>query len=208
MPHNWQHTLACELRDYPEWHKGRRRYGVWVITVNEPAVLSRIQQAREVLGDWLHPHGQRQAHITLFVCGFMADDQQHDDDFTHGQLSAQRAALEPLHYPSFELEIGRADSFSSAAYLRVTDPGQHLQAIRDKLDTLSNEIRQTHYVPHLTLGLYRQSVQREHLIERLQQIPSTPLRMTVQDIHFATYEAQEQHGPLRYENTVALTASN
>ena len=23
-------TLVTELRDYPQWHRGRQRYGVWV----------------------------------------------------------------------------------------------------------------------------------------------------------------------------------
>jgi 2'-5' RNA ligase len=207
MPHNWQHTLACELRDYPEWHKGRKRYAVWVIRIDTPEVLARMQQAREILGDWLHPHGQRQAHITLFVCGFVADKQLHDDDFTHRQSDAQRAALSQLQHAAFDLEIDGADSFSSAAYLRITDRGRHLQAIRDALDTLSDEVRQTYYTPHLTLGLYRKSLPRQHVIERLQQIPATPLRVVVQDIHFATYEAQEQHGPLHYEHAVALRTS-
>jgi 2'-5' RNA ligase len=204
MPHRWQQTLACELRDYPEWHKGRRRYGAWVIRTESPAVLARMQQAREILGDWLHPHGQRQAHITLFVCGFIASARQHDDDFTADQLKAQLAVLQQLRPANFELEIGGAESFSSAAYLQVADPEQHLQSIRNALGGLSGEVRQTDYVPHLTLGLYRQALPREQAIQRLQLIPSEPLRLQVKDIHFATYEAQEQHGPLRYENAVEL----
>ena len=202
MPHNWQQTLACELRDYPEWHKGRQRYGAWVIKTESSAVLARMQQARNILGDWLHPHGQRQAHITLFVCGFIANTQRHNDDFTADQLKAQLAVLQQLRQTTFELEIGAANSFSSAAYLQVTDPKHHLKSIRTALDGLSDEVRQTDYVPHLTLGLYQQVLPREQVIQRLQQIPSTPLRLQVKDIHFATYEAQEQHGALRYEHAV------
>jgi hypothetical protein len=43
-------TLVAELRDYPEWHRGRERYGVWIAPVEQPALLAYIEEARHRLG--------------------------------------------------------------------------------------------------------------------------------------------------------------
>jgi 2'-5' RNA ligase len=204
MPHGFSHSLACELRDYPEWHKGRSRYGVWVLQVDNQAVLARLEQARQWLGDWLHPPGIRQAHITLFVCGFSAEQAAHDDDFTAPQLAAQLSALQALKPPRFSLHIGPARSFSSAAYLEVLDTEQQLSPLRQALAGPCQEIRQSAYVPHLTLGLYRQRIRRELIEQRLAQLPSTPLELPISHLHYATYDAREQHGELHYQHSYPL----
>ncbi|MCU1719622.1 2'-5' RNA ligase family protein [Pseudomonas sp. 5P_3.1_Bac2] len=204
MPQSFSHSLACELRDYPEWHKGRSRYGVWVLQVDNQAVLARIQEARQLLGDWLHPPGARQAHITLFVCGFSAAQAEHDDDFTDEQLAAQLNALQALSPPRFSLQIGPARSFSSAAYLEVLDAHQQLAPLRQALAGSCQEIRQSNYVPHLTLGLYRQRIRRELIEQRLAQLPSQPLELPVNQLHYATYDAREQHGGLHYQHSWTL----
>ena len=80
-------TLPCVLRDHPEWHLGRERYWLWSIAVDCPAVLQRLQAARALLGDWLHPPGARQAHVTLFVCGFATATAQLDDDITPARVA-------------------------------------------------------------------------------------------------------------------------
>ena len=35
-------SVVTELRDYPEWHQGRNRYGVWILPVQCPDLLARI----------------------------------------------------------------------------------------------------------------------------------------------------------------------
>lgn len=204
MPQRFSHSLACELRDYPEWHKGRSRYGVWVLQVDNRALLTRIEQARQLLGDWLHPPGARQAHITLFVCGFSAAQAEHDDDFTDKQLAAQLSALQALNPPRFSLQIGPARSFSSAAYLEVLDTQQQLAPLRQALAGPCQEIRQNVYVPHLTLGLYRQRISRTQIEQRLAQLPSAALELPVRHLHYATYDACAQHGELHYQHSWPL----
>ena len=100
MTQGWQfsaagRTLPQEDRDYPEWHQGRTHYGVWLIDADVGAVRERITQAQAHLAPLL-VHHQRQPHITLFVCGFMADVVAHGDDFTPDMLAAQQAALQAL----------------------------------------------------------------------------------------------------------------
>ena len=78
-------TTVAQLRDYPEWHRGRCRYAIWMIPINCPKVLACIDQVTASLADLLHP-SRRQPHITLFVCGFEGESVSHDDDFTPAQL--------------------------------------------------------------------------------------------------------------------------
>jgi 2'-5' RNA ligase len=198
-------SIACERRDYPEWHHGRTRYGVWTLPVDCPQVLARLSRAQQHLGDWLHGDYRRQAHITLFVCGFPAESVHFDDDFPGECLAAQLAALQQLRQQPFTLLIGGLDSFASASFLRVTDPEGRLQRLRTTLATHSREIRQAPYHPHLTVGLYTRAVPRVRVQQRLQDFRAcAALPLTVRELHFSTYASTELFGPLRTERRVSL----
>lgn len=197
-------TLPCQLRDFPEWHQGRARYWLWSIPVQCPAVLQRMQAARQLLGDWLHPPGRRQAHITLFVCGFAIPSPRLDDDIAPAVLEAQRKALAGLRPEAFELGIGGLDSFASAAFLGVRDDGR-LEQLRQALAQLSPEVRQAEYVPHLTLGLYRHATSAAQWRERAAPLRDCPpLTLPVRELQLLSYAAAEPQGPLRIEARVAL----
>ncbi|MGP1665432.1 MAG: hypothetical protein ACTS5I_05880, partial [Rhodanobacter sp.] len=87
-------TMVAELRDYPEWHRGRLRYGVWVVLVDEPALLSYLREARQQLADLLHPCAERQPHLSVFVCGFEAPACIANDDFSPAQWQDQIERLQ------------------------------------------------------------------------------------------------------------------
>jgi len=189
-------TLPQEDRDYPEWHRGRTHYGVWLIDADISAVRERITQAQAHLAPLL-VHHQRQPHITLFVCGFVADVAAHGDDFTPAMLAAQQAALQALQIKPFTLQIGAIDSFDSAVFLRVDDPDNGLAPLRQALGQGTREIRQSAYVPHLTVGLYNGVFDTQMVAGQLQSFAApTPIPLRVQRIHFARYEARVLGGPL------------
>ena len=189
-------TLPQEDRDYPEWHLGRTHYGVWLIDADVGAVRERITQAQAHLAPLL-VHHQRQPHITLFVCGFVADVAAHGDDFTPAMLAAQQAALQALQIKPFTLQIGAIDSFDSAVFLRVDDPDNGLAPLRQALGQGTREIRQSAYVPHLTVGLYNGVFDTQIVAGQLQSFAArTPIPLRVQRIHFARYEARVLGGPL------------
>ena len=199
--------LPCELLDHPQWHRGRQRYALWSIPVECPAVLSRMQAARELLGDWLQPAGERQAHITLFVCGFPCANARHDDDITLAQLDAQYEALARLQLAPFELLIGGLDSFASAAFLRV-DAESPLQQLRLALAGITPEVRQAPYVPHLTLGLYRCAASASDWHRRTQPMQDLQrLHLPVRAVQLLSYEAAIPQGPLRIERQLVLRSS-
>lgn len=198
-------SIACERRDYPEWHRGRPRYGVWTLPVECPEVLARLERAQAHLGDWLHQGYRRQAHVTLFVCGFSAERARFDDDFPDERLAAQVDALSTLRAGRFALQIGGLDSFASAPFLTVDDPDARLQPLRTALAAHSPEIRQAPYHPHLTVGLYARALPRQVLQKRLGEfIDSEPLPLPVREMHYSTYAAAELFGPLRTEHRLVL----
>ena len=209
MTQGWQfsaagRTLPQEDRDYPEWHHGRTHYGVWLIDADISAVRERITQAQAHLAPLL-VHHQRQPHITLFVCGFMADVVAHGDDFTPDMLAAQQAALQALQIKPFTLQIGAIDSFDSAVFLRVDDPDQGLAPLRHALGQGTREIRQSAYVPHLTVGLYSGAFDKDLVTGKLQSFANhKPIPLRVERIHFARYEARVLGGPLQMCHTHAL----
>lgn len=189
-------TLPMEDRDYPEWRKGRTHYGVWLVDADLGPVRTRMEQARTHLAPLLADH-QRQPHITVFVCGFIAAAVAHDDDFTPTMLGAQQAALQALQPAPFTLHVGGIDSFDSAVFLRVSDPENGLAPLRHVLGQDAHEIRQATYVPHLTVGLYQGAFDKQGVSDRLQCfVPGAPIPLHVERIHFASYEACVSGGPL------------
>ncbi len=200
-------TLVAELRDYPEWHRGRERYGVWIAPVEQPALLAYIEEARHRLGDWLYPCADRQPHVTVFVCGFHQRTAVHDDDFPPDRLQRQIALLDadigtPCGFP-----LASPDSFSSAAFIPVGDPEGRLAQWRSLLGRASREVRQAPYVPHITLGLYRRRIGADALRQRLAEIEAPALTLSISELHYVTYDARHHSGPLHIQHRALLGPS-
>ena len=207
MPFPESHSVPCEWRDYPEWHRGRLRYAVWALTVDCPRIQARLERARTHLGAWLHDDYRRQAHITLFVCGFPGESRRFDDDFPAQRLAAQCTTLRALAGGPFELQIGGLASFASAPFLTVGDPHGRLAALRQMLAAHGAEVRQAPYHAHLTVGLYARAVARAELQRRLIEFgEDEPLPLRVNELHYVTYAATELCGPLRSERRLLLPA--
>ncbi|QNK02105.1 2'-5' RNA ligase family protein [Dyella telluris] len=200
-------TLVADLRDYPEWHRGRRRYGVWVVPVQDADLLGYLETARAQLADLIHPSPRRQPHLTLYVCGFPGEGPL-DDDFPASGLAQQQASLERFAGASCRLPLARPDSFASAAFVPVGDPMERLADWRRVLGQAAREIRQAAYVPHITLGLYRQCVPAAVVRERLAALDAPPLSMVVDEIQYVTFDARDQLGPLHTVHRITLDASS
>ena len=199
-------TLIAKLRDYPEWHRGRGRYGVWVAPVDDPVLLGFIHDAREQLADLIHPSPRRQPHLTVFVCGFHGEG-RHDDDFPLSRLDHQTALLEALGGEACELPLAALDSFAGAAFIPVGDPMGRLAHWRQTLEVGSQEVRQSPYVAHITLGLYRQCVSAAVLRQRLVAVAPPSASLKVRELHYVTYDARDQFGPLDCARRITLRRS-
>lgn len=207
IKHGPSEIVVAELRDYPEWHRQRRRYGIWVIPVDDPLLLRYIDAARLQLADLLHPSRQRQAHLTLFVCGFEQPSRVAADDFSPTQLSDQIELLHDLRGAPCSMPLGAPDSFASAAFIPVMDPSGALARWRRALEVAANEIRQSNYVPHITLGLYKRKATAEEVRQRLREIDTPTMSLRVSQLHYATYDPRLHFGPLETQRVVRLESA-
>ena len=204
MLHQAQTTLPAEIRDFPEWHHGRETYAVWILALEEATIRDKFEAAREHLSAYLLEPYRRQPHITLFVCGFLVDAPQYDDDFSYEQLRRQMQALEGTNFPAFEIEIGGLNSFASAPFLEVNDPEGGIVRLREILLRSAREFRTAPYRPHLTVGLYAGAFPSEEVATRMAKFPVEPIRRRVEEITLATYQANEFAGSLSYQYILAF----
>jgi 2'-5' RNA ligase len=197
-------TIPAEIRDYPEWRQGRETYAVWILYLEDEIITEKFKAARQHLSGYLLEPYCRQPHITLFVCGFLVEQTRYNDDFTRTQLQSQFQALEEAGIEPFEVEIDGLNSFASAPFLEVRDPQGGIARLRADLSRGAREFRTTAYTPHLTVGLYSAAFPSDEVTRRLAEYPGKLIRVKVEQIVFATYQAQEIAGPLTYKHKIVL----
>ena len=200
-------TIPAERRNFREWHQGRKNYMIWVLRCDESLALqAKFAAARVQLSDYLLEPYVRQPHITLFVCGFLVTEPQYNDDFTQAQLEAQLQTLGEANIQPFEIEIGDLNSFASAPFLEVHDPGGNISRLREVLSRGAREFRTAPYQPHLTIGLYAEAFPSEMILSRMAGFSSKPVRWQVEHVTLATYQAEEIAGELSYRYSCRLKA--
>lgn len=189
--------------DYPEWHKGRTKYYVWAIAVNEKNVLSRMTSKQHQLAPFLLPNYSRQAHITLAACGFLEDKKHYDDDIVKADLKAQINRLKRLHLQPFTVDIAGINSFSTVPFLEVVDSESCLSLIRKTLLVGKNDYRTQVFTPHLTLGFY----QAAFSTQQLNKLFATELLLpiTVNSIAIFSYDAQVFASSLQLEQEIIFS---
>lgn len=197
-------TVPSVIRDFPDWHRGRREYTVWVVELAQDEVLTKLEAARKHLSGFLLSSYRRQPHITLFVCGFFADAPRFDDDYSRLQLDAHLHLLSDAKIAPFSIGIGGLNSFASAPFLEVHDKEGGIEQVRALLSTLRCEVDRDTFTPHVTVGLYSEAFSTRTVIEKLSAFPNDPVSFVVERISFAAYLASEICGPLVYKRHAVL----
>ncbi|MBY0483420.1 MAG: 2'-5' RNA ligase family protein [Nitrosomonas sp.] len=199
-----QHTHATERREYPEWHKNRPRYYLWAIDSDTVLVNKRLQKHHPLFKDLLLRPYERQAHITLAISGFLSEHIIHNDDITQAAITKQQAALHTLKLAPFIVSIGGINSFSSAPFLEVMDPSKSLEIIRHTLIDDRQDFRNTHYIPHVTLGIYNANHAVASIATMIIDLKEEPIELTVNHIGLYSYDARDIGSRLRKECIIAL----
>ncbi len=197
VPTTPETTLACIQRDFTEWRQGRTHYAVWALDADIAPIRAAMAHVCTHLGDCLLPGYERQAHITLHLCGFPAASAILPDDWPLAMRERQRNALRTANLSPFTLAIGLADSFSSAPYLSVHDPVGGIAQLRRALGENDRECAPP-YVPHVTCGLYGGEYAMATVHEKLHAANTAlpPRQLPVNAVHLMVYEAAVIGGPL------------
>ena len=106
--------------------------------------------------------------------------------------------------------MGRTlNSFASAPYISVNDPDNSLFTIRELLQQVVKEDNSGDYVPHVTLGHYREKIETRVVATYLQKftkLPNEPL--LVKELLFCSYKTRESQGQFDVLERVELIESN
>ncbi len=206
MLHQHKKTIASPRGDFLSWHRGRKEFALWMIRLEHDAVFRKVEAARNHLSGLLLTPYERQPHITLFVCGFLADERRFDDDYAGHQLDDHFRLIADSKIAPFSIEIGGISSFASAPFLQVYDLEGGIERIRALLSTTATEIERDRFTPHVTVGVYAGEFESEIVLERIKTFVDEPVKFSVDRITFAAYDSSDIRGPLGYKHHVVLTA--
>jgi 2'-5' RNA ligase len=204
MLHQHKQTIPTVIRDFPEWHRGRKEFTLWMIELEHDVVRQKVEAARRHLSGFLLASYQRQPHVTLFVCGFLADNRRFDDDYSTGQFDAHYRLLKDSMLRPFSIKIGVLNSFASAPFFHVYDAEGGIELIRTLLATTATEVERERFVPHVTVGLYSGAFKSGVVLDRINTFSDEPVTLSVNRITFAAYESSKIAGPLLYRQQLEL----
>jgi 2'-5' RNA ligase len=204
MLHQRQETIPAIRRDYVEWHHGRTIYGLWLIELGAEELYLKVEAAREHLSDFLLKPYHRQPHISIFICGFLADTTSYEDDYSAKQLHIQAELLKNAHIKPFVIEVGGLNSFASAPFLEVQDLQDGIKRVRAILSMTAKEAGRSSFTPHVTIGLYSQAFPSRVVTEKISTFQNKPIRLAIDRLTFATYDAREITGVLTGKHEVTL----
>jgi len=194
------HTDALCDKNFKEWHMGIPYYGFWAIMIERPEHLSLISKVQSHLQHFFLPGYSRQAHITLNACGLMSE--RH---FSKADLDKQVSIIEAMNLSPFEVSISHIDSFTTAAYLNISDVSLSLSKINVALNQISCDSEPTSFEPHITLGLYREKFESKKVAKEIMKFElfETP-PILVSEVHFCRYETANIQGQINLVKRIRL----
>lgn len=186
------YTDALIDKNFAEWHLGIPYYGFWAIMIEAPEHLNLIAKAQHHLQNFFLPNYSRQAHITLNACGLMSER-----FFSKHDLDKQIRAIESMNLSPFNISLSHIDSFTTAAYINISDNCNSLNKLNQVLSNTANDSNPIRYEPHITLGLYRKKFATKMVSEKIQQFEAFTLpAITIREIQFCRYETAFIQGPV------------
>ena len=182
------HTIACEDRDFPEWHGGRRHALVWALELHAPELQGCLADARSRLKDLLLPRYDRQPHVTIAFAGLAAEAGLPGYDEV--RLAADLSCLSALRAGPIELRASKWNSFPMVPYLAVESAWLHHAHA-----ALDDGEHPMDYVPHLTVGHWAGRWPRHEVLARL-EAPVPTETWHVVELSLLRYDTPDIAGPL------------
>lgn len=201
------HAIPTLSHDYAEWHQGRENYALWYIEITEPTLLKYLNRLREHFSAFLFQPNIRQFHITLFICGFLTQNNPIlNDDFAKLHLEQQIQEIIQQAFKSFKVSTGNIQSFDSALFVEVLDLENSLSNIRALLAKNHSEIAALQYLPHITLGLYNQAYSATQIFQTIENIPQKHFEINIEHLTFGYYKAKIIQGQLFAHQHIHLSS--
>lgn len=188
------------------WHKGRKRYAVWVMRVQTQEVAQRATELASALAPWLHPQGLVDLHITLGIAGFPGLTCRYNDDVEETSIQLASLRLRELNLP-LRVGIHGACSFLSAPFLTVSDQHNRLEKFRGIVDLPGRALTMQDYVPHVTVGRWNgvhSTAVLAKVIDRFADLPALEVQATA--VELVEFDTNDPFASLVTRITVPLPA--
>lgn len=195
-------TVACEDRDFPEWHGGCRHALVWAVDADVEGVREAVRDARGRLATVLLPRYVRQPHITLAYAGIVASPGARpvDEPYSRSRLHDDLARLRALAQGPFEVAVGGWGTFPMVPYLHASAP--ELAAANAAL--LAGSPYAGGYVPHVTVGHYSVSRLLAEIACHMDGWVAPGVVVEVREWVLLAYETHDIAGPLTTVGRLSL----
>ncbi|MDO5676949.1 MAG: 2'-5' RNA ligase family protein [Propionibacteriaceae bacterium] len=194
-------TIACDDRDFTEWHGGARHILIWAALVDTDEVRAAVESAREHWAGVLLPRYERQPHITVRYGGPVPREGAVPMDplYTDERVAADRATIEALRLSPFDVRIGGWSTFEMVPYLHAEAPELGLTA-----GALGEDLLRP-YVPHVTIGHYAVEAPLAEMsaLGAGWSWPEAVVR--IERLSLLRYDAADIAGPLTVVDEVPLT---
>lgn len=186
------HTLACEDRDFPEWHGGRSQALVWAVEIDDPDLDDVVTAARHRCADYLFPAYERRPHVTLTFAGLAAAPglPGYDDAALEADLALLRSVVPGT---PVSLRVSGWDSFAMVPYLAIEGPWLH--TAHEMVRHRTTDGHPMDYRPHVTVGHYRGRWPLDEVLTAL-RAPLPALEWSVGELSLLSYETHRFAGPL------------
>lgn len=195
--------------DFYDWHKGRPKYAVWVLELNDEQFLQRYREAQQHLSPYLISTYERKPHITLAPCGFLSSEKQHYDDYCWDAIEQDIEQIMSLGLNSIEVAIRNIlISYAIAPGFEVLDIQGDLKCLNDRLAKHDHFEENYDYFPHVTVGLYNDEWPTDLILRELKQFEiqeDVLLRFNV--IKLVSYAPTVSGGQLKDELMINLWGS-
>lgn len=191
------YTLPFDREPPIEWHKGRTKFGVWALELNDMPLQTELQKIRRRFDDYLLTNNREIEHITLFASGFLENNCTESDEVDRASVEQAVARLSSVDIDPISIQLDRLASFGSALMIPVDGDLGGIMTLRSALAGDDKENRTAPFVPHCTIGLYRSVFETPVLLERMRQQQFTSCRVVADTLSFLYYDPKVIQGPLQ-----------
>lgn len=188
-------TIACEDRDFVEWHGGCEHALVWAVEADAAPVRAAVASARERWSDVLLPRHLRQPHITVAYAGPVPAPGATpvDAPYTRERFVSDLERLRAVGVGSFTVRVGGWDTFPMVPYLPAAAP----ELARLNAALTQGSPHDGGYVPHVTIGHYAVSRPMDELRARAAGWRAPRIDpLEVAEISLLAYATRDIAGPL------------